>query len=360
MSKEFTVSYLTPGIPEPYAGYIKRRNAEVGKCLATLTGSRFLGSVIEGSEVDSKGIYYVPAKPILKEKAKVLGVKSTEDLFGGVVEHSVHADKAILHLTPTLTSSAPEGYLRSFALSVRDAVLPGYSAFTDEDALHAFQLLNAAGEVVLVKDPSQSDADGQVKVKSQGELMGLLRAIPVDVLSQKGMVLEAFVQDPVTQSVGQVYIDGKVYCYFGQQTSVFHEGRNKYGGTRVEMYRGEIENLPKFAPNESLRIAVAQSIKVRDAFSIYDPVISRMNFDIVQGINAKGEFVSGVTDQSFRLGGASPAEVLAIEELEENPAHKSAIAEVLLGYDPLERPDLKEVKVFLDEPTLLISARLLR
>jgi hypothetical protein len=40
---------------------------------------------------------------------------------------------------------------------------------------------------------------------------------------------------------------------------------------------------------------------------------SRRNYDIGQGLDTEQHYRSGVLEQSWRIGGASPAEVLALE-----------------------------------------------
>ena len=64
-----------------------------------------------------------------------------------------------------------------------------------------------------------------------------------------------------------------------------------------------------------LRLAIAQA-------RVYDRAAdecflgffaSRRNYDVAQGIDAQGRWRSGVLEQSWRLGGASGAEIAAIE-----------------------------------------------
>jgi hypothetical protein len=46
-----------------------------------------------------------------------------------------------------------------------------------------------------------------------------------------------------------------------------------------------------------------------------DAVVTRFNLDIIEGENTQGEKVIRIIEQSFRVGGASPAEFLALKGL---------------------------------------------
>src|SRR5690606_7725012 len=47
---------------------------------------------------------------------------------------------------------------------------------------------------------------------------------------------------------------------------------------------------------------------------------SRCNYDVVQGPDELGRWRSGVLEQSWRIGGASAAELLALQAFREDPA----------------------------------------
>lgn len=49
-------------------------------------------------------------------------------------------------------------------------------------------------------------------------------------------------------------------------------------------------------------------------------VASRRNYDIARGTTASGQPCSGVLEQSWRLGGASSAELLALQAFADDPA----------------------------------------
>ncbi len=63
------------------------------------------------------------------------------------------------------------------------------------------------------------------------------------------------------------------------------------------------------------RLAVTQARAYDDAASKYFPglIASRRNYDVAQGLDARDERRSGVLEQSWRIGGASAAEIAALE-----------------------------------------------
>lgn len=351
MSEKPILSLVSSGIPEPYGKYIMLRNQSVSEHLGQIMGVPFLATII-GDVYSKGGIYCVPSKPLSKEKALAIGIKDKDDLFGAILEHPSHGDKIVLH-SRCSNGLAPEGFSDKFSIKVRDSVLPGYSVFDAEAAGEAYARLTGSGYQVLAKDPRQSDADGQTRVSSIQEAIHLI----ADNLSA-GLVLEAYLEDSKTISVGEVHIAGQTYSYVGHQTSVFHDGRNKYGGTSIVMQRGELEDLK--IVDKALETAVSQAISVKGAFGLLGTIISRLNLDVVQGYSG-GVFLSGVTDQSLRLGGASPAEVLGVEYLCNHSEVKTVCADVELHYanshDGVGGGGFDDREVFLRDPNLSITAK---
>src|SRR5689334_15227524 len=50
---------------------------------------------------------------------------------------------------------------------------------------------------------------------------------------------------------------------------------------------------------------------------------SRRNYDVAQGWDARGQWHSGVLEQSWRIGGASGAEIAALELFRAEPARQA-------------------------------------
>ena len=76
-------------------------------------------------------------------------MRTEDDLFGGVVPHPFVATKAITHPLVEPDAAAPEGWSHGFARRVRSVVLPGFTAFTLQDARKAGLRLLERGPVRL-------------------------------------------------------------------------------------------------------------------------------------------------------------------------------------------------------------------
>jgi hypothetical protein len=68
-------------------------------------------------------------------------------------------------------------------------------------------------------------------------------------------------------------------------------------------------------PPGEVRTAIAQAQRYDAAARRHFPEIiaSRRNYDIICGTSADGGRCSGVLEQSWRIGGATPAEITALE-----------------------------------------------
>src|SRR5262249_53101557 len=98
-------------------------------------------------------------------------------------------------------------------------------------------------------------------------------------------------------------------------------GEPVYGGSDLNFVRGTLADLLQLDLPERVRLAVTQAITydaaVRAAFP--DFFASRRNYDVIQGIDGDGVRRSGVLEQSWRAGGASAAEVAALQAFEHAP-----------------------------------------
>src|SRR5262245_58633113 len=178
--------------------------------LAALQGYPFAGEFDPAGRPPARA-YFVPAATLVgAAAANALGVRTEDDLFGGVVPHPVVATKAI---TPPLVdpdAAAPQGWSHAFARRVRPVVLPGFTAFTLQDARRAGLRLLGRGPVRL-KPPRSAGWRDQVVVAAPGELEAALDDLDPSDLSQHGLVLEwnlddvtTYSDDVTTYSVGQV------------------------------------------------------------------------------------------------------------------------------------------------------------
>ena len=81
-----------------------------------------------------------------------------------------------------------------------------------------------------------------------------------------------------------------------------------------------------------VRRAIAQALVYdRAATEHYGVIASRRNYDVAVGVDAQGRELSGVLEQSWRMGGASGAEIAALQEFrrfEERPVVHASCMEV--------------------------------
>lgn len=242
-----------------------------------------------------------------------LGVNSDEDLLGGFVEHAFIAGKAIVHPLPR-GGVAPEGWNPLFAEKVRDVVLNGVSVFSLADAHRAGARLLAEGPV-RAKLAEACGGLGQYVAHDLDELDGWLGGLEERQLAQ-GLVLEANLDGVVTHSVGQLRVNGFLLSYHGQQ----HQTRNArgelvYAGSDLLVARGGYAELLTLDLAREVRQAIEYARIFDTAAAIFFPgcFASRRNYDIAQGRDGNGRERFGVLEQSWRVGGASSAEIAALE-----------------------------------------------
>lgn len=344
--KDVIVGYPTY-LPGDFEGlYVERRNTAVAERLASIIGGQVCNSQASIGER-----YHVPHAALTKDVSEQMGIATHDDLFGGVVEVRPHRDKAILHPKVHDSDQKSNWHSSQFARLVSSAVLPGFSTFSISDAERAFHELAGQGYGVRCKDPTRDGSGGQWEIRDSNHLGEILRWLPAGQIREHGIVLEPNLIDPQTFSVGQIYLNGNFYSYFGQQeTTTSPKGNPTYGGTTLTMVRGDFSKLSQIVPSPELRLAVQQACTVYDAYSIYNPIVSRANFDVIQGQTANGENLSGVVDQSLRIGGASPAEVMAIEALNTHTDATQVTARVTIRWNPEQNPVAPGEVLFFDHP----------
>lgn len=294
---------------------------EVARRLAGLKGFDFCGEH-DGALHYSQQLYYVPSDTLSCPYATHdLRLRNVHDLFGGVVPHTFVSTKVITHSLVDAAAQRPEGWEPRFGERVAPVVLPGFSVFAHEDARKAGRLLLEKGEV-RIKPACATGGRGQTVVDDARSLDRCLEATSAQEMSAHGVVLEENLRAPVTYSVGQVIVDSTVASYHGVQRET-RDNRNEraYGGSDLRFVRGGFDVLLAQDLSADARLAIEQARlyhqAVTDCFSGF--FASRINYDIVQGTGPRGERRSGVLEQSWRLGGATGAEIAALEVFRDRP-----------------------------------------
>ncbi|MNM22489.1 hypothetical protein D3C81_328670 [compost metagenome] len=283
--------------------------------------------------------YYLPTETLIDpSRYATLGIRSEQDLFGGLVSHPYMATKAISHPLPA-NASFPPGWTDQFARQACDALLRGYTVFSKADASRAAQLLLREGPL-RVKPVLACAGRGQTVISHEHELQPLLEGMDDQDLALWGLVLEEDLDQVQTFSVGQVRVAGITCSYHGtQQLTHDHQGTEVYGGSDLIVVRGDYQALLQLPLEDHLRLAINQAMVYEHAAEQHFPgfMASRRNYDIARGVDPKGHQRSGVLEQSWRLGGASSAELLALQAFASDPALQSVHAST---HEVFGTPDL--------------------
>jgi len=294
----------------------------IAERLAALMGCSFEGQVDPTAPAAAIG-YAVPNDTITSiADAARLGIESEDDLFGGVVPYPFVATKTITHPLVSPDAAAPAGWSAAFTEQVEEAVLPGYSAFSVDDARTAGRRLLQAGPV-RIKLASGVGGSGQSVAQDEAQLDTQLAALDAGEVSRSGLVIERNLADVLTYSVGLLRVGPLVASYFGtQHTTPNRHGQQVYGGSSLTVVRGDFDALDRVAGGDAplcRAIALARTYHSAALACFAGMFASRCNYDVAQGRDAQGRLLVGVLEQSWRIGGASGAEVAALQALRDDP-----------------------------------------
>jgi hypothetical protein len=286
--------------------------------------------------------YFVPSNTVTDPLlAQTMGIGDVHDLFGGVVPHAFIATKAITHPVAGFDAPRPDGWCPRFAVESADTVLDGFSCFSRDDARAAGRALLCAG-AVRIKPVRATGGRGQAVARSSQALDRFVDSMDEAEIAVHGVVLEENLNLPVTYSVGQVIVDCTVVSYYGQQRLTRDcAGEEVYGGSDLTLVRGDFETLlgvDDLTPQ--LRQAIDQARRYHRAVVDCYPgfFASRVNYDVAQGVGHQGVWRSGVLEQSWRAGGATGAEIAALESFGANPGHQRVRASTFEVYGTVQVP----------------------
>ncbi len=326
--------------PRAYADtHIKVARAELGRRLGAFNGGSFAGEYDPAVSYAGQ-LYFIPSDTLLGGTAAALGIISEQDLFGGVVPYPFVATKVLTHALVAPNAVAPTGWSQEFGSRVEGAVLAGFSVFSPEDARRAGVYLLEHGSV-RTKPARATAGRDQTVIASLAELDGVLDAMNPIELSAHGLVIEENLTDVATYSVGQVRVAGSVATYYGtQRLTTDNHGEIVYGGSDLIIVRGDFEPLLRLGLPEQAQRAVSQA-RIYDAaaFDLSPGLfVSRLNYDVAEGCDARGHRRSGVLEQSWRMGGASAAEMAALEAFRDKPALNAVHASSFEAYGQTTPP----------------------
>jgi len=325
------------GRPHTPNGHDASTRAEVARRLATLAGFEFAGEYDPGARYEGQP-YFVPSTTLTSAAAAELRIGDAHDLFGGVVPTAFAATKTITHPLVTDDARAPAGWSPAFPRLVAESVLAGFSAFSMEDALRAGRILLRSGPV-RVKLATGIAGIGQWVARDAAELEAILAGIDGEEITRDGVVIEQNLAAVETKSVGHVDAAGVEMTYCGEQRLTRNNhGVEVYGGSRLRFVRGDFDALLSLALPTDMQLAIAQARVYDDAADacFHGFFASRRNYDIAQGSDAGGQRRSGVLEPSWRLGGASGAEIAALEAFRADPSLRAvdAVSVEIYGDSP--------------------------
>lgn len=307
--------------PERPTGHELSGKMALAQSLAELLDVAYLGD-LDAARLGREAVLVVPSDTLGSvAQARGLGITRPEHLFGGVVPRPFVATKVITHPLVQRTAQAPAGWSHAFADAVRAVVLPGFSAFSAADAIVAGERLLGDG-AVRVKEASGVGGIGQHVVRDAAELRACVEALNPQALGRDGLVIERNLNGVATCSVGQVRVGPWVASYCGTQRLVRNNhGAEVYGGSQLTVVRGGYDVLLGLALEPAQRLTVEQALCYHQrALACFAGLMaSRCNYDVACGIDDAGQQRSGVLEQSWRIGGASGAEIMALHAFRADP-----------------------------------------
>jgi hypothetical protein len=324
---------------------------DIGRRIADLLGMTFGGQYEAGRSYPGP-VYYLPTETIIGEAmARNLGITGENDLFGGVAPYAFVPTKAISHGLVDATARSPEGWSPEFTRHTADSVLRGYTCFTLADARVAGARLLGFG-ALRIKPVHATGGRGQMLVLDAAQLDAALRDIDTSLLGECGVVLEEHLNDVETYSVGQARIAGIVASYVGtQRLTKDNSGQEVYGGSDLIIARGNFGALMHADLLEHFHLAIGKARQYDQAANecFQGFFASRRNYDIASGTDHAGQRRVGVLEQSWRVGGASNAEIAAIEVFHAKPDTQLVHASTIEIFGDHVAPPAPAVQVYRGE-----------
>jgi hypothetical protein len=309
------VVQYTDGASEPPGKHESVTRTQIAAKLAALKGYEFAGDY-DPARRFAGPLYFVPSDTLTgSELVRKLGIRDHHDLFGGVVPYPFAATKTITHPLVSPDAFAPHGWSHEFAHRVEDVVLFGFSAFTPADLRRAAARVLARGRA-RIKPARGIGGRGQTVITSTADLDATLDATDPAELANYGAVIEQNFDEIETYSVGQTYVADVLATYYGRQLlTKDNRGANVYGGSDLSVVRGDYDDLLslELPPGAHLAINNARAYEAAAINSFAGWFASRRNYDVAQVVGDDGRRSCGVLEQSWRIGGASAAEIAALE-----------------------------------------------
>lgn len=292
------------GYPEPYRSWINQRSEYItSKCMelypnvpiAVLPRNMSRKAFLEEFEVNPEEYFIV----------------------GGVVPNNFRAESKINFHQSFGPVAEGLGYNAEYVEEIDQYTLPGYCVFDRDSLDHCLSEMFETYGGCMLKDPNASDMAGQYKITIEGGMPS--EEVIQGYFERGGLVVEPLLEDPKTTVVGIITIDNEKYIYVGDQVSVYHEGKDKYGGGDYILYREDslFDHFDQLDPDN--RSAIEKVIQVDRKLSKFGVVTHARIYDVLKGMDSNGYIQEGVSDISLRTGGSTAGAldaILALRELE--------------------------------------------
>ncbi len=309
-------------MPEPYKTYVRQRAQAIAEVLQDVVGET--------------NVQLCPRAITEEERAFAPGEAI---VYGSVVDQSYLGYKSDLY-NPRYNNDIRSGIV---ARTIDEAL-----AYTEQQL--------AIGNRVRLKDPTESDCQGQLTIESNDQITDYFSGDSHDTTF--GTVLMPFMSNIIDEvSVGRIDLkDHGSFYYYGLESKTEHEGASVYGGTRIGLFSAnrpdngcqvvqQFDMLPM--------MAVVGRCALNDFVDYATRETGRVSIDVVRGSTDNGTILIEAVDVTPRVGGVTPAEVLAIQALVDSNADVCYARSRLL-YDHPETPVTG--KNFIDTASLKINA----
>lgn len=295
---------------EPYASYIAKRNQNIANVL---------------EEVTSHDIQLCPRAILEEERVSKEGL-----VYGVVVNKLRDGLKSILYES----NSAK-----------------GIAAANLSEAIQYSRQELQKGNRVRVKDSGQSDSQGQYIAENLDQV-----ATYFDLAGEDCVLMPNIKEVNHRTSVGVIYLGSLgVFCYLGREYSTKNCDKEVYGGTEIGLFALKNQSaVQKVAhtleiPSKLFEVGLQSIAKYKKCVK----TLGRVSVDVLQGVTDIEEDFYDSVDITPRVGGATPAEVLAIKEVVEDN-ETICYANSRLIYDP--QKTILTGKNFVNTDSLIINA----
>ena len=310
---------------------------QLAKQVSRVLGLRYDGRLEDGPR--GSGLFLIPFLTVCADELSDFSYQIEEGNFlGGWVPHPLQATKAITH--PLATGEPPlAGWSPGFTAAVNDLTLFGFTSFTAAGTTRAGLQLLKEGEVRL-KPVYAAGGNDQRVARSEDELIEVVQTLSDRSGQHSGLVVEENLHDAETYGIGRIRLGDMSASYLGiQDLTRNNQGNFVYGGTRMLVARGGFRELLPLLTSKTEEMAVRLAMEFdRLADQHLGLVASRRNYDVIAGRTAAGEMKCAVLEQSWRMGGATGAEIAALQAFAERPGLHHVGAATVERYGDDEMP----------------------